>query len=139
MTITWHNALLIHVSDLTGENAKKPRLQIDKIVAHAIEDVPEANGLRKSVEERLEIAKRLHPPNSNLQHIVFVYEIPGRSCPVTSHFTETYGRLAISASDDDRKKLFGGLAHTIQTINDIAKGKRPDLYEVVKERVRKSA
>lgn len=119
------HAVMVYLSDVTAKHATKPRLQIDMIVPIVIADLPSEYRMQKLPKEVEKLGKYYH-------HTVYVYENSlGRGFIAPN--CQWYDLKASERpGEEDRKLIVSDVNTIVDTINAIAKGERPDLYEIVR-------
>jgi len=119
------HAMMVHVSDLP-DDAKKPRLRIDKVEPCAISDLSDSN------QNMLESALVSYPTNATVLPFFLVYDLP-KGPFLRAVVTSFQDDQLANERMKDKKMVLIMLMSWIQTINSMAKGKRTDLWNILRE------
>ena len=128
------HVMFVHVSDLP-DAAKKPRLRIDVIYPVPMEDLSEQR--RRHIEQGMSFHK-----TPLAMAYVMVHKVPEESSPFMrpvissckDNPVESFQQSGSPMSSAQRRtKISGIFVSWIKSINDMAKGQRPDLFAAMEK------
>lgn len=117
-------------SDTTSSATRSPLLRIDKLEPRALADLNDAE--RKSLQHDLSSKD----PNEYLLPHLVSYTTPEEGYIWTSIRTNSYDFNPLIIGRVSQKALMGRIIAFAQGINDIAKGERTDLLEMIKKQMK---
>jgi len=126
------HVMMVHMSELTDKDAAKPRLLIDKIDPKPMSELPE--GHRKNLQDGL----LFYQDSSKVMAYFLVFQTAGGPFlrPIMSSYQDNpfeYSIKRMKKMSSAKRDMFSVVVVSwIQSINDMAKGKRPDLFEAAK-------
>ena len=131
---TDHIIIVVHLIDILSDNtaAARPQLRIDKLEPRAVVDLNEAE--RKSLNNDLASKQ---PGEYLLPHLVS-YTTPDEGYIWTSIRTNSYDFNPLIVGRVSQKALMGRIIAFAQGINEIAKGERKDLYDMIKKQMKEA-
>ena len=131
-TIPPDHVLVMHLADLPGD-AVRPQLRIDKLEPKAIADL---NDAERAVLEANLLAPPQKPDEYRISHLVS-YKLPEGHIWTTVR-TNSYDYNPMIVGRVGNRALMERLIAFSQGINEIARGDRPDLYELIKKQMKNS-
>eukprot|EP00985_Skeletonema_marinoi_P025403 scaffold18644_cov116-Skeletonema_marinoi.AAC.2 len=133
-TMPVDHVMVVHLIDLPSDNSgsSRPQLRIDKLEARAVTDLNDAE--RTSLQHDVSSKE---PDEFLLPHLVS-YRTPNEGYIWTSIRTNSYDFNPLIIGRVSQKALMGRIIAFAQGINEIAKGERQDLYDMIKKQMKEA-
>jgi len=129
-TIPADHIIVMHLADLPSD-AVRPQLRIDKLEPRAVADLNDAE--RAMLDKDLSAQK---PEEYRIAHLVS-YRLPGGHICTTVR-TNSYDFNPLIVGRVGQRALTERLIAFSQGINEIARGDRPDIYDMIKTQMKEA-